>query len=349
MKNSVHISSSEKLYLISNLGTLIASGIPIVEAVDSLIGDSKGQSKKVLLLLKEDLNQGKTIAESFARSPGAFDPVTVNLIKAAEEAGTLETTLKDISASIAKDLEFSSKVKSALAYPVLVVVVLISVIILNLFFVIPRIGKVFAGLNIALPLPTRILIAVSRFTTGNTILVIISIFAVLIFLFLAYRAKKDFFLSVFFSLPLVSGLAKEIDLTRFNRSMSLLLSSGLPITEALELSKDVVGRADIRRIVVESKKEVASGKNLSENLKHYGKIVPGFMVRIIEAGEKSGTLEKSMAELSEQFDMRVSNRLKTLTALIEPILLLAVGLMVGALMLAIVAPIYNLIGKISPH
>ncbi len=349
MKNTVHISAQEKLYLISNLGTLIASGIPIIEAIDSLVDDSKGQIRKLLLVLKDDLNQGKTIAESFARSPKAFDPVTINLIKASEEAGTLETTLKDISTSVAKDLEFSGKVKGALAYPVLVVVVLISVIILNLFFVIPRIGRVFANLNITLPLPTKILIAVSRFTTQNTIAVILAIVAFFIAATILYKAKRDIFLRVFFSLPLVSQLAKEIDLTRFTRSMSLLLSSGLPIVEALELAKDVVARSDIKRAIVESKKEVTSGKNLSDGLKHFSKVIPGFAIRIIEAGEKSGTLEKSMAELSEQFDMRVSNRLKTLTALIEPVLLLVVGLMVGGLMLAIIAPIYNLIGKISPR
>ncbi len=349
MNKSVHISTQERLYLISNLGTLISSGIPIIEAIDSLLGESKGQTKKVLVILKDDLNQGKTIAESFAKSPNAFDPITVNLIKAAEEAGTLETTLKDISTSIAKDLEFSGKVKSALAYPILVVVVLVAVIILNLFFVIPRIGRVFANLNISLPWPTKVLIAVSNFTTHNTLLVIASIAALIVLAILIYKVKKSVFLGVFFSLPLISKLALEIDITRFTRSMALLLASGLPITEALNLAKDVVNKKEIQKVIIESKREVTAGKNLSEGLKTAGKVIPGFMIRIIEAGEKSGTLEKSMAELSEQFDQRVSTRLKTMTALIEPMLLLVVGLMVGALMLAIIAPIYNLIGRISPR
>lgn len=349
MSKSVRITTQERLYLISNLGTLISSGIPIIEAIDSLLDESKGQTKKVLQLLKEDLNQGKTIAESFAKSPNAFDPITVNLVKAAEEAGTLETTLKDISISITKDLEFSSKVKSALTYPILVVVVLVAVIVLNLFFVIPRIGRVFANLNMTLPLPTKVLIAVSNFTTHNTILVIVSIIALVVLAIVIYRVKKSLFLGVFFSLPLISKLALEIDITRFTRSMSLLLASGLPITEALNLAKDVVNKIEIKKAIIESKREVTAGKELSEGLKTSGRAIPGFMIRIIEAGEKSGTLEKSMAELAEQFDLRVSTRLKTLTALIEPMLLLVVGFMVGALMLAIIAPIYNLIGKISPR
>jgi type II secretory pathway component PulF len=349
MNKSAHISTQERLYLISNLGTLIAAGIPIIETIDSLLSEAKGQTKKVLQLLREDLNQGRTIAESFAKSPNAFDPVTVNLIKAAEEAGTLETTLKDISMSIAKDIEFSGKVKSALAYPVLVMVVLVAVIVLNLFFVIPRVGRVFGNLNIVLPWPTKVLIAVSNFTTGNTLLVVASLVALVALVIAVYRIKKSLFLGVFFSLPLISNLAKEIDITRFTRSMSLLLASGLPIVEALNLAKDVVNKQEIKKAIIESKREVTSGRNLSDGLKASGKIIPGFMIRVIEAGEKSGTLEKSMAELSEQFDLRVSTRLKTMTALIEPMLLLVVGLMVGALMLAIIAPIYNLIGKISPR
>src|SRR3989344_4943057 len=124
MSTSAHLSGQERLYLISNLGTLISSGIPILEAIDSLLSEAKGQTKKILEILKADLNQGKTIADSFSKSPSAFDPVTVNLIRASEEAGTLETTLKDISTSIVKDLDFTSKVRSALTYPFLVVIVM---------------------------------------------------------------------------------------------------------------------------------------------------------------------------------------------------------------------------------
>src|SRR3989304_8665074 len=149
---TVSLSPQEKLSLIPSLSTLIASGIPILETVESLIEESKDNSKKILLQLKEDLNQGKSISESLARFPKSFDPTTVNLIKAAEEAGTLETSLKDLVQSIKKDVEFIGKVKRALAYPILVVIVLLAVLGLNLFFVIPRVADVFARLNIPTPL-----------------------------------------------------------------------------------------------------------------------------------------------------------------------------------------------------
>src|SRR3989344_7719355 len=124
----VSLPTQDKLTLISNLSTFIASGIPILEAVESQIEETSGNSKKILKQLKEDLNQGKSISDSFARSPGAFDPTTVNLIKAAEEAGTLETTLKDLTQSIKKDIDFVNIVKGSMVYPILVLIILFAVI-----------------------------------------------------------------------------------------------------------------------------------------------------------------------------------------------------------------------------
>lgn len=344
---SYKLSSHEKLYLISNLGTLLSSGIPILESVESLISDAKGNTKKILEVLKEDLNQGKTLAHSFSKSPNAFDKVSVNLIKASEEAGTLETTLKDLTKSIKKDIEFSNNVKGALLYPVLVIIVLLVVILINLFFVIPRISVVFSRLNIQLPLPTKILIGTSDLF-NNHLVIVISVFLLFLgFIFLVFKTKKALLLNAFFSLPLISKLIVEIDITRFSRSMYLLLSSGVPITEALDLSQNVVNKKKIKNAIVESLRLVTSGKKLSEGFGKFHNIMPSFMVRVLEAGERSGTLEKSMEDLSEQFDERVTNRLKSLTTLLEPVLLLIVGLLVGAIMLAIIAPIYNLIGNIN--
>jgi len=344
---TLSLSTSEKLNIIGNLGTLLSSGIPILEAVDSLLEETKGNTTKILENLKEDLNQGKTIAYSLTRHPKAFDPITVNLIKAAEEAGTLETALKDLTLSIKKDIDFAGKVKGSMVYPIVVLVVLFAVILLNLFFVIPRVSQVFARLTVQIPLPTKILIFISNFANDNLIFVIAASIFLIIAIVITFNVKKSLITNYVFSLPLISKLIMEIDITRFTRSMSLLLKSGLPIDEALKLSEDVTSKREIKKAIEESKKQVDMGKTLSSGLKKHKKVIPGFMIRITEAGEKSGTLEKSMQELSNQFEDRVENRLKILTTLIEPFLLLVVGLLVGGLMLAIIAPIYNLIGQIG--
>ena len=199
------------------------------------------------------------------------------------------------------------------------------------------------------PLPTKILIGISKVVTQNTILIIVGIIILAIFIYFIFKVKKQLFLNIIFAFPLISKLIVEIDLTRFTRSFSLLLKSGIPIDTCLELSQHLVLKKQVQGIIANCLKQVASGKNLAQGLKLYPKTIPNFMVRITEAGEKSGTLENSFEELSEQFDSHVTTRLKTITTLIEPLLLIIVGVMVGAIMLAIIAPIYKLIGNINPR
>jgi type IV pilus assembly protein PilC len=148
-------------------------------------------------------------------------------------------------------------------------------------------------------------------------------------------------------LPVVSLLAQQIDLTRFTRSLYLLLSAGLPITVALELTQDVVLKKNIYNAIKHTKTVVFSGKKLSQGLKDNKKVIPSIMIKIIEAGERSGSLDKSMLDVSEYLDYQVSNTLKTLTALLEPIMLVGVGVMVGGMMMAIIAPIYQMIGSVG--
>ena len=292
------------------------------------------------------MNQGQTISQSFSRFPKAFDPITVNLIKAAEEAGTLETILKDLVKTIKKDIDFINKVKSALTYPILVVIILFLVLVINLFFVIPRIAQVFSRLHVPTPLPTKILIATSKLVVDNTLLSIASLIAFLLLMFIIVKTQKAIFLGILGIIPPVNKLLTEIDLTRFTRSLALLLKSGIPITDSLKLTQNVVNKRKIEKIIAHASQEVAAGRKLSDGLKD-NKIIPNFMIRVTQAGEISGTLEQSMQELSEQFDDRVTQRVKNLTVLLEPLLLLIVGILVGAIMLAIIAPIYNLISNIK--
>lgn len=348
MKN-IALSSKDKLSLISDMATMLSAGIPILESVESLLETAKGNQQKILLQLKKDLEQGMNMSESFARFPKAFDPVTINLIHAAEEAGTLDATLKDLIVNIKKDIEFNDKVKGALAYPLVVFGVFCVVLIAILVFVIPRIGQVFSTMRIDMPLPTRILIAVSSFLLNYTLFVIAGFILLVVGLIVLYRSKRQALLNVIFSLPLVSILIRQIDLTRFARSMALLLASGIPVVEALELSNHVVSKKEITKVINYSHDKVSAGQELSEGFNHFKKIIPSIMVRITEAGEKTGTLDKSMQELADYFDYQVSNTLKTLTVLLEPIMLVVIGLMVGGVMLSIIAPIYGLISQITPH
>ncbi len=345
--NSLRISSTDKLALVSNLATMLTAGIPILEVVDSLLEDAKGSQKKLLDSLKSDLTQGNHVADAFAKFPRVFDKITVNLIRASEEAGTLDVTLIDLKSSIRKDAEFSDKIKGALTYPVLIMLVFGGVLLMILVVVVPKISTVFMRLNVELPLPTQILIGMSQALTQYTIFVILGAVVLCTGVFLLYREKKREFLHLLFMLPVVSLLAKQIDLTRFSRSLYLLLNAGIPIAAALELTEEVVLKREVAESIAHCKEVVIAGSQLSDGLKKAKGIFPNIMIKITEAGEKSGSLDKSMQDVSDYLDYQVEKTLKTLTTLLEPIMLIFVGVLVGGMMLAIIAPIYGLIGQVT--
>lgn len=345
----VSLSAGEKKALIGSLATMLTAGISILEAVDSLLEDSKGNQKKVLTVLRDDLMQGQHVWEAFSKFPNVFSKVTINILKASEEAGNLDETLKDITNNIQKEMEFSDKIKSAVMYPLLIMVVFVGVLLMILVVVVPKISTVFLRLNVDLPLPTRIMIFVSNLLLKQTIPFVIGIIGAIVGLVFLYRTNKRIIFNVLFALPVVSELVKEIDLTRFSRSFYHLLSSGIPINTALELCRDVVLRRDIADMIMNSRDMVLSGKRFSEGMKAHKKIVPTIMIKMIEAGEKTGTLDKSLLEISEYLDYQVSSTLRTLTALLEPVMLVVVGVLIGGMMLAIIAPIYGLIGQVGRH
>ncbi len=341
------LSTNDKVSLISNMATMLGAGISLLEVVDSLLEDSKGTQKLVLLTLKEDINQGKRMAQSFEKFPKIFDKVTVNIVKAAEEAGTLDQTLQDLRRNIKKEQEFTDKVRGAMIYPLVIMGVFIGVLLVILIVVVPKISQVFSRLNTQLPLPTKVLISLSDLLINQPVLLLSIVGGAIAGLYFFYKIKRQLLLDILFSLPLISKLRREIDITRFSRSLYLLLSSGIPIVSALELAKDIVKKREVRKVIEASAEMVLAGRPLSEGLKQGKKTIPRMMIKITEAGEKSGSLDKALLDVSEYLDYEVSKTLTTTTTLLEPLMLVVVGVLVGGMMLAIIAPIYGMIGSVG--
>jgi len=344
---NVTLSNNDKLSTISDLGTMLSAGIPLLESVEALLEDAKRNQKKFLEVLRDDLNQGKHIYFTFSKFPSIFTKVAASIIKASEEAGTLDVTLKDLKENLKKDIEFSDKIKSALIYPMFIFFVFAAVLLMILIVVVPKIASVFSRMNVELPLPTKIMIFMSDALIKQTIPAVLSLIAFSFLVYFVYKKQKKFLLNLLVKLPIISGLAKDTDLTKFSRNFYLLLNAGIPITNALELTENVVVSREVEVGIKHAKEAVASGKKLSEGLKSNRKIFPSIMIRITEAGERSGSLEKSMLEISDFLDHQVSAKLKTATALLEPILLVVIGVSVGGMMLAIIGPIYGLIGQVG--
>ncbi len=343
----IRLSASEKIALISNLSTMLTAGIPILDAVGNLIEDAKGNQKKVLDTLRDDLTQGHQVNYTLAKFPNVFDKVMVSVVKASETAGTLDITLKDLRENIREQTEFNDKVKSALLYPTFIISVFVLVLFVNLIFVIPKVATVFKSLRVPLPLPTQILIFISDIVVKNTIPFLLGVGVFVLLLIYLITQKRNWVLNILYSLPLVTDLVKLIDVTRFTRSLHLLLSSGLSIVASLELVEDVAVKAQTRGVIEKSKELILSGKTFSEGLRTGKGYFPMMMIKLVETGERTGSLDKSLQDISDYFDYEVTTKLKTLTALLEPIMLVVVGIIVGIMMIAIIAPIYGLISQVG--
>lgn len=343
----VRLKGTEQLELIGSLATMLASGISIMDVVSSLAEDAPPATKKILTEMGRDLSQGKHMWSTLAKFPRVFDKVSVNVIRASEEAGTLDVALKDLKNTLQKNMEFGDKVRSALMYPMFIVIVFIAILLLILTFVVPKIATVFTQMKVVLPLPTRILIGMSDLIVKSPLYFFggLTLVGGLLYYLLTYKRRQV--MEVFYKLPLVSTLVSQIDVTNFARNLSLLLMSGLPITQALELVEEVVVRQKFAKVIVATRTMVLAGKPMSAGLRTAPDEIPTIVIKLIEAGEKTGTLEKSMQDIADYFDYKVAFTLKTLTAMMEPIMLVLVGIAVGGMMLAIIAPIYGLISQVG--
>ncbi|KKU46447.1 MAG: Type II secretion system F domain protein [Microgenomates group bacterium GW2011_GWA2_46_7] len=343
----VTLKGTEKLELIGSFATMLGSGISILEMVKTLAEDTKGGQRLILDEMRDDLSQGKRIYVTFAKFPRVFDHVSVNVIKASEEAGTLDVALRDLRTTLQKDMEFSDKIRSALMYPAFIIVVFIGILGMILTFVIPKISVVFSQLNVPLPLPTRIMIFLSDVVVKHTIWFGggVLVLGGLVYYLLSYKRRQV--LDILFRLPIISTLVMQIDVTNFARNLSVLLSSGLPITQTLELVAEVVIRRRMATLLLTARNMVLAGRPLSEGFRSDRGAVPNIVIKLVEAGEKTGSLDRSLQEIAEYFDYKVTYTLKSLTALLEPVMLVLVGGVVGGMMLAIIAPVYGLISQIG--
>jgi type IV pilus assembly protein PilC len=341
------ISTADKQNLFSTLATMLKAGISISEATESMAAEAKGAAKIFLEKAIKDLTQGKRLSETLAAFPSSFDPSTISVVKAAEESGKLETVLNDVSIHFKKQTEFAEKVRSATLYPLIVIGVFISVMLVILAVVMPRVSMVFTRLQIELPLMTRVMIFLSDILLQHTLLVGLILGGIIASLVSLYVWKKKAFISFMYHIPGLWGFGRDVDLALFCRSLALLLSAGISITDAIEMSQKSVFMRDVDKAISLVLRQIKNGKTLAEGLKQFPLIFPELMRRVIEAGEKSGTLEAATQNAAEYFELKMERSVKTFTTLLEPVLLVVIAVFIGGMMLAILAPIYGLIGQLG--
>lgn len=331
------------------LATLLRAGMPIVPALSALVEQLRGIREKgnplaqILEQVGSDVNSGSTLAEALSKHPDAFSNLFVSMVAAGETSGTLEEVLLRLAEILEKRVHLAAKVKSAIAYPLMMTVVAVGVVIFLMSVVVPSITAIFIEMNRSLPWPTRLLISISSFME-TYLVVIIPVFCVfLLGIPAACRTKGGKLLADRWKLklPLFGNLFLKSEIARLARTLGILLISGIPILQALEIAKQVIQNSVIADAMDSVKDLVGKGEAIAYAIRKTG-LFPPIVYHIIATGQISGNIEEGLINIADMYDGEVELTTKTLTSLLEPVILLFMGVVVGFIVLAILLPIFDI-------
>ena len=326
------------------LSVLIDAELPLIQSLGILEEQQKNTYfRNVIKTVKEDVEAGSTLNQAKRKHPKAFDDLYCNLIASGEQSGSLDIMLRRLSEFIEKDVRLRAKVKQAMIYPVAIVTFAIVVAIFLLWKVIPVFASIFRDLGAELPWLTAVVVRLSEFVEKNIIFVIIGLVA-LVLAFRYYRNTKQGRWTtdrLILKMPLIGKLLYKVAMTRVTRTLATLISGGVPMLEALKITSTTAGNVIIEQEIIEARKLVSEGKTMSESFKQAGKF-PTMMLQMINVGEATGTLDEMLSKLANFYDEEVDNSVSALLSVLEPILLIFVGAMVGGLVISMYLPIFSL-------
>ncbi len=343
------VSLADKIMITKNLQVMIASGLPLVRSLTILANQSKSKKlKRALLDIKGEISKGIDFSRALAKYPDIFSELFQNMVKIGEEAGTLEEVLRILALQMEKERELKSNVRGAMIYPAVIISTMIGIGILMLVMVIPQLSELFDELGFELPFTTKVVIALGTFLTEKWYLVILIVFVLILILWGAMKTKIgklviDTFLLKF---PIISSIVKKSNSASIIRTLSSLISSGVPIIKSLEVTSGTLGNVYFKRAISRAAEEVKKGEKLSVTLKPSQDIFPFGTIEMIEVGEETGETSKVLAKLADFFEEEVSNMTKNLVSIIEPILMLIIGAVVGFFAISMLQPMYSMLGTL---
>lgn len=330
---------------------MIKSGITITESIDTLAAQTRSSLfKKVLTQVLHDIRNGQTLAKSLKKHPKAFDNFYTSLIEVSEESGTLETNLEFLAHQLAKDYALRKKIQGALLYPSIVLTAVTIVGFGMSIFVLPKLVDLFTSLNVKLPLTTQILLFFANLMKDHGILVVAGFIVtlMLIRLVLNFQKVKPHWHAFLLAMPVFGPFNQNGQLASFTRNLGVMLKSGLPIKKALDIQYEITSNLVFKRYIEKLQKSVNKGKSLEDELNSGAfSLMSPIAIKMIGVGEKSGKLDEVLLYLGDFFEDEVDNTAKNLSVVLEPIILLVIGLLVGFVALAILSPIYELTGSIK--
>lgn len=340
----VHISRFTRQF-----ATMIAAGLPMVQCLEILSQQMESaQLRNIVGQVKENVQAGTTLAEALSKHKKVFDDLFVNMVDAGEIGGALDVILMRLASYREKADALARKVKGALIYPAVVMIVAFGVTFAMLTYIVPVFAKMFSGLGAELPAPTRFILSLSHFLRSN---ILIGLF-LLVLLTIAYKfySKTDSGrLNVDrakLRIPLIGDLIRKSSIARFARTLGTLLSSGVPILDALDITARTSGNRVLHDAIKKSVLSIAEGETITQPLKQCG-VFPPMVTQMISVGEKTGGLDEMLSKIADFYDEEVDAAVAALTSIIEPVIIVFMGAMIGGILIAMYLPMFDIIGKIS--
>jgi type IV pilus assembly protein PilC len=324
--------------------TMINAGLPLIQCLDLLATQEQNKTfSKIITSIKEDIEGGSTLSDALKKHPQVFDELFVNLVAAGESGGILDVILARLSGYMEKAMKLKAKVKGAMTYPASVLVISIGVVSLLLLKVIPVFQKMFEGMGGALPAPTQFLVNASQFMQDYWIHMFVAVAATIYAFRRYYRTEKGRLLvdSLVLRAPVFGPLLKKVAVARFSRTLSTMMSSGVPILEGLAIVSKTAGNKVIENTLMETRKCISEGRTIAEPLSE-SDVFPPMVVQMIAVGEATGALDAMLAKIADFYDDEVDAAVDTMTALLEPFMMVFLGGVVGGMIIAMYLPIFQM-------
>ncbi|MDP9338340.1 MAG: type II secretion system F family protein [Acidobacteriota bacterium] len=344
------VNAKELAIFTRQFSVMIDAGLPLVQCLEILASQQENKFfQKVLINTRSMVEGGSTLSTAMRSSPKVFDGLYVNMVEAGETGGILDIILQRLSTYIEKNVKLQRAVKSALVYPVGVLTVAGGVITLLLWKVVPIFATLFTGLGVTLPLPTKIVIAMSNFIGSYFgLLILVALVGGVVGLKVWYGTPNGKFIldTIVLKLPVLGLLMRKIAVARFTRTLGTLISSGVPILEGLDITAKTSGNAVVERALQKVRKALEEGKSLTEPLKD-SNVFPGMVTQMIAVGEQTGAMDAMLQKIADFYEEEVDAAVKDLLTALEPVMIVFLGVVVGGVVISMYLPLFSLIGKLA--
>lgn len=346
LRTNSSIPLTDKVFFTDNLRVMIHAGFSISEALATL--SLQAESKKVQAIiasLKTDVEEGRLLSDGMLKFPKAFPMIYVSMVRVGEISGTLEESLLELTSQMKKEYKLVSKVRGAMTYPIVILIAMLGITTGLLVFVIPKLLDVFKEFgDVQLPLPTRILIFVSDFVSAHGLLLAAALVALAVAFVAAIRTKggKHIFDAAVLRAPILGPISHKINLARFSRTFASLLKTDIPVVQSLDITSHVVANSHYHEALRTAAERIKKGSTIADSLSTYTALFPPLVIQMIYVGERSGQVDALLADIADFYEQQVDQVLDNLSSIIEPVLILILGTMVGGIALSVMLPLYAL-------